>query len=653
MKTPRSILHRKNPARGLTAWLMTTTLGAGIAAAAVKTAPPMLAPSGLAAATGAAGLSAPPAMTAPPAAPALDSSLERADAKAAIAAAAPIADPASLEARMTPGLDARLLPAVEALKREIESSPRKRRELGHLLWTLNEHLKDGGILRFGDNTNEQGEVMGATAFDGALNGVYFHDSFMHSGALLQAAALAFPLQDLHDLRHGRSITSKESLVRALRATDAFLDGVDEIALADKVDINNDADIWLYKLVANRRGLSLDAVGDRDQALEDKSSVDQEWRRARETLAQSQRKLGKLRGDLDLVLHGQRRKPGPELDRKRILLSEELKFQRAQVMQDEAREHRLRVETRLPGRKGLDTPLSLKRTRSRLDLSLLRTVPAPRGPFVAERLGPAFALLKETILTSGDAATRGLSYIVDALEELERRGGRIKFAPPGSKDFAEFDHESLELSVGARFLNVHPALQTLILGHEATHVADYFAGRPMTRETELNAFKVEGILSGNFDPDQIAPRLDARNPAEVEAFANLRNMRMKHLEGKISLESMVSGQYADLRGTHLEGVQTATQHLEELRTAELNPLLEELAELMQELELVEGKLQSKKTPRLVDQRRQLLKAVAIKGGVLRLARRRIAQLESVSVKDADARPAGASAASLAGIASIQR
>ncbi|MBI5201705.1 MAG: M48 family metalloprotease, partial [Elusimicrobia bacterium] len=149
-----------------------------------------------------------------------------------------------------PGLDQRLQPVVAVLWQEIESTPAKRKKLGHLLGALSAHLAVEGTIRYtGLALNGQ---MVAAHYDAAAKSLYVNQMLRRANPKLQAALLAAQLQEAYDRSLGRTPGTKEAAARQILALDAFLDGTDMHALAETVDINNPVEAQLFETQLEQR-----------------------------------------------------------------------------------------------------------------------------------------------------------------------------------------------------------------------------------------------------------------------------------------------------------------------------------------------------------------------------------------------------------------
>jgi len=510
------------------------------------------------------------------------------EAKTGTDGVSPVA-PQSFEAYNTPGVDIRLMPVVKFLKSEIESDPAKFERLGHLLWALQDFLKNGGALVYGVPLNGKQELTAAALPD--LNSVIIHFRYQNINVRLQAALLALSLQQLYDYKNGRSWTTREANMRWQLALDAFLDRPadpdDMLKLSGELNVNDALETGLFMEFMNNRinaGYGTDHL---EGTLRAATGVDDYQADAAYQIEQSRRDVSDTESALQAVKDVMARKSLPPAltladlqSRKRILEA------RLQNLYGNLKLHELEAaqfaQDAQPNRTGTGPDLRLavdKQHRSRLDLAALRVVPVQSQPQIAPQMEKVIDLVRGTINNPKTPATRDLSYLLTALDELLARGGRVFFDFPQAGNHAYFTYDLLQVVLGWPLMRVPLKLAADILVHELTHLADFLGiarpgesetgPRPMTRETEYAAFTNQAIFAQNFTAEEIVAEIEA-NPGKFsiadarQIFQLVFHAVKTYVEGQTSLEAMISDSYRQLFGTHMQGLQTAKAIEEDLK-----------------------------------------------------------------------------------------
>ncbi|MBI4345818.1 MAG: MFS transporter [Elusimicrobia bacterium] len=534
-----------------------------------------------------------------------------------------------------PGLDARLSPVVDVLRSEIGSSPAKRRRLGHLVAALDRHLAAEGTVRF-TGLALSGQMV-AAHYEPSTKAIYLNQMLRRSNPKLQAALLAAQLQEVSDHQEGRTAATKEAAARQVLALDAFLDGTDMRAMAETIDINNPLEAQLFESQIEQRQWAAAGSGAFEQVFSELETVPMMLQKAQDQVSLLKRQQADLADELGLVRTGLEGPIGVAgLAHQERVLAERSRILEGSVSLAVAQLEMLERESVASGGK-LETPLSAGVQPADVDPSSWKLVPVKQKPAVDPRLAEPVALIRNTIAASSDPRIRALAPVVGALERLTAAGGRVALAPSGDDAVAYFSPVTLDLVVGTQFANTDPALVAAMMVHELTHALDYFEGRPLTRETEKNAFTNEAIFIGAFDPRKIAARLDVRNPTEQAAYQLIYHARARYVEGNTSLESMISEAYRKLFGAHFEGLQTAGQLLDETRRSKLAPLIEVRGQLEQRAELLAAAA-AKGDPGRRAQLAAVQRTIALTEAHIRLFERQVEQLETIG-PDADPAPPG--------------
>ncbi|MBI3297653.1 MAG: M48 family metalloprotease [Elusimicrobia bacterium] len=551
-------------------------------------------------------------------------------------------DPDTLAALSVPGLDGRLEQVVEAFAARSAA-----RGLGHLPWALGELLAQGGVVRYADAG--LGEDAPLAFFDPALKAVYLDAALLRVDPDLQGAALAGLFQQVHDWLDARVLDSAESRARSVLAQDAYLEGFAMDALAHRIDLSNPVEKVLYEgVVANRLAA---AAGFRAAAATagEWPTLGQLAAKARSELALLERRRAEFTDELGLVRGGLAAAPGDSrLARQERLLSEKLRILEGSLLLTRAQAAAAEREAGEPDAEARATALASRLDGYPAPASFGPLVPVTQRPTVDPDLAPALTLLRQAIKDAKDPAVRRLKYLLTALDAVLERGGRVLYAAPGEGAAAYFSPVTLDLVVGREFKNARPELVAALLVHELTHAADYLGvprpgerawrPRPMTRETERNAFTNEAIFAGAFDPAELAGLLDRRNPSELAAYSLVYHARARWLEGKTSLEAMVSDAYTQLFGAHFEGLQTAAQLYEEVEHRKLAPVLESIEELGRRVVLLEGALARGESHRAA-QLESAGRSLALYESLRTLHRRELELLGQAEQAEEDDAPAG--------------
>lgn len=499
-------------------------------------------------------------------------------------------DPLSFAGFTAPGLDARLLPVVQVLQSEIGRSKAKNERLGHLLWALRTFLKDGGAVRYGVpkdfNGKEHVEVISNVLPD--LKGLYIHQNYQTVNPRLQAAVLAMRLQQLYDNMNGRSWLTREAMMRQITALDEFLDGDPGSMemLAQALNINNTPEMVLFQDLMENRLLMGFSLAGLQNSQADVSTAEQFHSRDMDQIKQGEQSVANIETKLGPVVRSLEKRDFKNLSEDQLLARK--KELVASLGQAKGNLILLRAELALyandtaaaKGNAELDVRLSVNPEHSgTLDLAAVRLVPVQKGDAIAPKLESAIALIRTTIAESKDHATRDLSYVLTALDKIVNSNGRIRFDFPTLGSFAYFQYIFTEIVLSWPFMYLHPVLVATLLVHELTHAADYFGiarpgeadpgPRPLTRETEYGAFTNQSIFFGNFDHQRIAEEIAGSpgqyDPVYSRKVFNMATYAFKALmDGRGSLEAMVSESYRELFGTHFAGLQTASAMEDELQ-----------------------------------------------------------------------------------------
>ncbi|MFH2202628.1 MAG: M48 family metalloprotease [Elusimicrobiota bacterium] len=544
-------------------------------------------------------------------------------------------DPNSTEALAKPGLDVRLMPLAQVLQDEITSSQEKFNKLGHLLWTLDELLKRGGVVRYAYTFDPETQESLPGFFNPSEKALYINDTIMRAEPRLQGSILAGLLQQAYDHLNSRAAGTQESAVRQILARDSFLDGADMADIAKSVDIGNVVSVELFESVLQNRLWAASGMSALERIFGESVSINHLIQRGKDHVSLLKRELRDLEDQMQLFEDGLRKDKGNEgYDRQVRVLREKIGIKKGNIRV--AQTQLKMAETERGAAESLLTPLSVdKAHRARFDTNKLGVVGVKARPKVDPKLQTVLNIIGETIRTSKDPAIRGLAYIEETVEKLLESGGHIQFAAPGDGAAAYFSPVTLDVVIGREFAQTHPALIAALMVHELTHAADYFGvpsrkgepwlQRPLTRETERNAFTNEAIFIGAFDPEEVASRLDVNNPMEHAAYQLVFHARMKYVEGKTSLEAMISDAYRDLFGAHFSGLQTAQQFKAEIANSKLAKIVEAYEDLRQRAELTQRAVENGQETRRV-QLLQMLKALSLYEAYITVYQRQMAQMD---------------------------
>ncbi|HVE11778.1 MAG TPA: M48 family metalloprotease [Elusimicrobiota bacterium] len=546
-------------------------------------------------------------------------------------------DPESDQALATPGLDDRMLPVVHALQAEILSSKEKTARLGHLLWTLDALLGQGGVIRYArtSGTSDYG------FYDPNRYALFLDSMLLRAKPEIQAAWLAQFLQIAYDHLQARPAATKESLIRQAFAVDELLNGLDLAKLQRELDINNVVEVTIFELLLRNRLLANSGLDALEARYSQHLSLPQLIARGQDHLELLKRQKVNLGDQLKLVVGGLANAPkNADLLLQKGILEERIAIAGGNILMAEAGLAAARTESTRAAGAGLRTPLATvaHSPALRLDKRLVRSRPKqaidPKIQSAIDVLRDAIRGKRNALLERNgyarrpDPRVKELEHLLAALERVVASGGRVVFGDPGEGAAASFHPVTLDLIVSFRFENAHPALVAALLAHELTHADDYFEGRPLTRETERNAFINEAIFAGAFDPEKVAATVHPLGASEQSVYRLVYHARQRFVEGNTSLQAMISDAYTELFGAHFRGLQVADQYAGEIERAKLGPTREGLKDLLQRKGLVQIALDNGELHRRT-QMDEILRGETTYVALVALYERQIAQLRQAA------------------------
>lgn len=535
-----------------------------------------------------------------------------------------------------PGLDERLLPVVRALAEEVRSKPG---ELGHLLWALQELLKRGGVVRYSPQPANNDPL---ASYEPETNAIHVHLHLSRVNPRLQAALLAARLQFAYDHLVDRYPGIRETMVRPALAIRSFLAGTDLEALAGSLDINNEAELQLFRALRDDLLNSADGFDtlewyyrDYPAAAETVASLEGQIEVEEADAAQVEQILEQNAGAVAKLKDGDPLKT--ELLQRRETLLVRASARRAELSLLRARRDALQrdLERETEGHY-LGGPLWLEPGHAaaavkETDLPVVRSQAVDP---VDGRLEPVLGLMARTIAGARAPEARGRGYLVEALDRFRKLQGRIFFAP--IQELAYVFPPLYQLVVDYTFVTLHPKLLVPILGHELAHVADLFgvprrpdedgAPRALSMETEFHAFEVWADLAKEYDPEEIAAEVLAR-PDLYDRETNLKMLQViyeivEHRHDRGALLALVERRYGQLLGITYQGLLPA----EDFRRKIARQMGDELREL-RTLELKEAEAQAYHEGRVdrgwlagIERQKSLRRAMVL------LYRRQIGQME---------------------------
>lgn len=541
-------------------------------------------------------------------------------------------DPNSNDALHAPGLDDRMIPLIEHVQDRIVEGG----ELEHLMWTLEKAVSDGWTVRYAYTFNPETSEPNLGFINISEKVLYVNDMLLRTDETLRGAILVALLQEAYDHLVGRAAGTQEARARILLAQDRFLDGADMTALSDKVNIGNAVDVSVFDELNDTRLTVAFGGASIQERYRDAAIVKQLEEVERRNSERYVRQLTELEDQLKLFESGLEREPENAGYRRQVrILREKVAIKRGAVGAAEEKHRLYDDELAAQSEGSVWTPLSVDpRHKARIKTSKLRIVGSKKKPAVDPEIQPIIDLVRRTITTSQDPDINGLGYILETLDELVAAGGRVQFAPPGVGAAAYFQPVTLDLVIGREFAKTHPALVAALMVHELTHAADFFGvarpgedrrlQRPLTRESERNAFTNEAIFIGAFDPVEIASKLDVRNVMEERAYKLVFHARTKYIEGKTSLDDMISEAYRELFGNHISGLQWAQQVKVEIQ-GKLAKVIEARSDLSTRVELTRQAITGGDASRQ-SQLENMEKALGYYEAYVRLYQRQITQFE---------------------------
>ncbi|MBI4386470.1 MAG: hypothetical protein HY551_03740 [Elusimicrobia bacterium] len=492
-----------------------------------------------------------------------------------------------------PGLDERIVPVLRAGQAEIAGTPEKYRNAGHYLWTIQKMMDEGWAIKYFIPAAEQ-DSLSHSYTDFTKKAVYLNINYSLSPALLQFSILASELQLVYDFLTGRVLSPPkkdapfeqgapfvlEAGLRAARAVEVSLYGVDMEALADAVPLNHDPSFNLfwnrmeYRIETAWGGASLKKL------MEDGPRAEEALGRWREELSDLQRAqtnhqriLWGFKNDMrSAALTDQERRDhavGEQVAEVDVALLDGRVEALSRMVEGFERDVRLQGD-----RPVLDSPLSIDpEHRAVLDFDSLPILAvAAEESSVDPRLEEALNLLRETTLNPPvNPGTRSYRFLLETMDRLARFGGpRFVVSHDWPGRLAFFNPGLVQIVFGWSLLFVHPVLMMPLLAHELFHAADFLGvarsgeadpyPRPLSRDTEFGAFTALAVYASNFDPRKIMEEVLAHPgryniPLNVQLLEDIFNPLKKLLAGPRSLEAMVSA------GPGYSGLQTAGAFLE--------------------------------------------------------------------------------------------
>jgi hypothetical protein len=501
-------------------------------------------------------------------------------------------DPHSNDALRAVGLDEQLLPIVEVLQ---ERAATGASELAHLTWALKELIAEGGVVRYAYTYNPETNEPLAGMYNASEKTLYVNDMIRRSDSQLQGAVLAGLLQQAYDHLTARAPGTQEAMAREVRVKEKFLKDVDMRQMAAETDIGSAVSVELFEQMVQTRLWANSGDSTLQRLYGQAASITHLNDAGAEEAKLLQTELAALEDQLRLFEDGLSRDQGNTGYVRQVrVLNEKIAIKKGKINAAERRAEMLGTDADTRIQNSISTPLSIdKRHKARVSEKDLRVVKVRRKPGVEPALESTLALIRDTIAKSDDPEIRGLAYIGTTIDKLIAEGGHIVYAPPGDGAAAYFSPVTLDLVIGREFAKTHPALVAALMVHELTHAADYFGvsqdggadlQRPLTRETERNAFTNEAIFAGAFDAQELGAALDVRNPMEQKLYDLVFHARLKWVEGKTSLEAMISDAYREMFGAHFSGLQTAAQVKHEIQVSKLAKIIEQYEDLAQRVEL---------------------------------------------------------------------
>lgn len=478
------------------------------------------------------------------------------------------------EYERVPGIDEAIQPAVTALETLVGQGEAKGK-LGHLLPTLRQILAEGGSVKYGMAMVDEGMAVPAL-YDEAHNAIVVTGMFRRVDPRLLAVVLGHQLQVAYDSKRQRSSPIKETVLRQSKVVGTLLTTLDLKAMAASLNINNPYEVQLFTGLVQQKLQHLQLSFQPEAAQIRAPSAAAYLKALQDSIQEVQRQIRDLQDELALVQDNLTRKPGDEtLTRDGRVLREKVQQAKASLYLASQRLAAFMKED--PDRLTVgEVPNAAG------EAPVVRVAPAQ----VDERLSAAIETLRRRV-AEDSVKTEKLGRVVRTLDRLAAEGAQISFGPTPAGAAAFFSPVTLDLIMSDRLQKAHPALLAAVLAHELTHALDYYDGKAMTLETEYNAFTNEAIFMEGLDAEQLARELDLKNLEDVNLFHHTMYVRRMHVQGQVSLQAMVKNSYTRQVWTNIEGLQDASQMLDDLKSRSLEPLQQQLSDLRRKVELIDG------------------------------------------------------------------